>query len=475
MEAGPRQRDRDPRGQAADGLTVLGVALLGAALRGPLLWDDSWAPGYDGGYYVLQVTSWMQGAPLFADASWVYPLLAAFAQLCGDVVLGNKVAATLFAAGVGGLGAVAGLRLTGSRLAGLVLGTWWACSPLHLGVSAEFLKNAFGLVVLAALVGLVPRAEESRARMAGVLALLALGAMVHKLTAVLGLVFVAGYAGPIVLGRWPSRWAGPAWLLLAVVGIAALVVGVLRPIDLVRFSADEGIPRAALWSGVLSPSETVEALLVHASPLLVLALSWRRKALGAGLFAVALACTAPGLPFGWDLLSWRLILMGFVPLGICAALWVERMPLAAVPVLGLAVVQGPFAAQHQALREPDYTAWAEVLPTLQAAVPSGDRVVAHRGLCGFIWAAGDRVCENFQPQGDLTGWWRVSFGMGEARLAPYCDGVPLLPGYTLVPEPCWQRFRDDHVDDFRLLRDDRNPYQPRPAFVYGPGGATPEP
>ncbi|MCP4921672.1 MAG: hypothetical protein GY913_32645 [Proteobacteria bacterium] len=453
---------------------VLGVALLGAALRGPLLWDDAWAPGYDGGYYVLQVTSWMQGAPLFADGSWVYPLLAAFAQICGDVVLGNKVAATTFAALVAGLGAIAGLRMTGSRAAGLTMGAVWACSPLHLGVSAEFLKNACGLVVLAALVAVLPRCEERRPRLALALGLLVLGAMVHKLTAVLGLVLVAGYALPLLADRWSARWATAAWLGLALLGMAALVVGVLRPVDLARFSGAAGMSRAALWSGILSPSESLEALAVHAAPLAVLALFWRRRAMGAALFLVALACTAPGLPFGWDVLSWRLVLMGFIPLGACAAMLVERIPLAVVPVLGVALIQAPAAAEHQSRREPDYAAWTQVLPTLKATVPAGERVVAHRGLCGFVWAAGDRVCENFQPQGELEGWWRIGFGMGEARLAPYCEAVPLLPGYTLVPEPCWQAFRDEHVDDFSLLRDERNPFEPRPAFVYGPGGDTPD-
>ena len=65
--------------------------------------------------------------------------------------------------------------------------------------------------------------------------------------------------------------------------------------------------------------------------------------------------------------------------------------------------------------------------------------------------------------------------MGAQRLDAFCDTVPLLAGYTLVSETCWQAFRADHVDRFSLLKDPRNPFEPRPAFVYGPQGDTPDP
>jgi hypothetical protein len=446
---------------------VLGVALLGAALRGPLLWDDAWAPGYDGGYYVLQVRSWIAGEPLFADRSLVYPVLALITRVVGDVVLGNKLAAAGFAGLTAGLGALGGWRWTGSRAAGLALGVWWACSPMHLGVSSEFLKNSGGLVVLAGLFAALPRCEERRSRLVLVLALVLLGGAVHKLTGALGVLLVGGYASQRFMGRW-------VWAALGVAALGALGFGVLRPVDLMRFGG-EGIGRSAIWSGLLGPNETLEALAVHAAPLAVLGLCWHRRAMGAGLVLVALACTAPGLPFGWDLTSWRLVLMGFIPLGACAAMLAERTAFLAVPIAVVAVAQAPSAAEHQAQREPDYAAWRPYIEVIQATVPPSDRVVAHRGLCGFVWAAGDRVCENFQPQGDLDGWWRIGFGMGAQRLDPYCETVPLLAGYTLVPETCWQAFRADHVDQFSLLKDPRNPFEPRPAFVYGPKGDTPDP
>ena len=48
-----------------------------------------------------------------------------------------------------------------------------------------------------------------------------------------------------------------------------------------------------------------------------------------------------------------------------------------------------------------------------------------------------------------------------------------MVGYPLVWEPHWQRFVAAEEDRFLLIRDPRNPFRPRPAFVYGPGGGPP--
>jgi hypothetical protein len=101
-------------------------------------------------------------------------------------------------------------------------------------------------------------------------------------------------------------------------------------------------------------------------------------------------------------------------------------------------------------------------------VPVGGRLVAHRGLCGFLWVHTERVCENFQPQGDLTQWWRVVYGFGPVHLEPYGTVVGLRPAYTLMREDDYQRFREVYKDRYHLLSDASNPYEVRPGFVYGP-------
>ena len=112
-----------------------------------------------------------------------------------------------------------------------------------------------------------------------------------------------------------------------------------------------------------------------------------------------------------------------------------------------------------------------MLPTIQAQLPDGARLIAHRGLCGFLWARGGMPCENFQPQGaDLSGYWRVTYGFSAARLSgAQTPPTPLLPGYVLLHEPDWQAFTAGEGARFSLIRNPRNPHKPRPDFVYGPG------
>jgi hypothetical protein len=235
-----------------------------------------------------------------------------------------------------------------------------------------------------------------------------------------------------------------------------------------------------MFAGILPAIELAEATWVHLVPLaLVLLLGiqpWRRwSPLLWATAAVALVCSAPFLPFGWEQTSWRLILLGFVGAGIFAGFLAARFGWLVPALVGLVgTLTLPGSAADQARREPDYALWAQYLPVLQATVPAGERVIAHRGLCGFVWAEGGRICENFQPPSPHEGWWRIVYGMGAQRLSPYSPSpVPLAPAYTLVPESDYQEFRADHVGKFRLLSTDLNPWTPRPPYVYGPGGATP--
>jgi len=464
-------------------IATVGV-LVAVAARVPLLWDDPWAPGYDGWYYVLQARSVLAGEPLFADASLVHPVLAAIGWLVGDVVVGNKIAACLFA-GLGAAGvAIGASRWTRHLGAGLVAGLWWAAAPGHLVVTGEFLKNEAGLAVLGLLLAVLPRCERSWTLWVPALLLAGLGPLVHKVTGVFGLVLVLGYAGVQLRGRLPV-WA---WVAGGVgLGGVALGLGVLRVQDLARFVAEspaEGPRFALLWTSERLPlALRISTSLAHVLPLALAGLmigrgGARLRAVGLPLVLVAVATTALGLPFGFDLTSWRLLILAFVPATfVLAALTARAGWWMAAPVGALSLLHLLWSVPHVARAEPDYQAWSRVLPVLQEHVPAHGRVVAHRGLCGFVWAVGDRVCENFDPQGPAEGWWRIAFGMGEARLAPYSavPPVPLRPAYTLVPESAWRAFRQEHAQDIPLVLHPMNPSRPRPGFVYGPGGDTPDP
>jgi hypothetical protein len=483
VEAEPR-RGRGRRGLLA---VVLLCALLAAALRAAALIDDPWANGYDGWYYVLQVRSLVDGAPLFADRSLVFVPLVALARLTGDAILGNQLAACLFAAVAAAGGALAGWRWTGRLSAAAVAGGWWALSPLHLGVSAEFLKNSAGVAVLSLLLAALPRCERRRGLLAAAISLALLGPLVHKLTGVLGLLAAVGYTAARLLGgRRPPRW------LWGVVGLGLLAVaagGLLRPSDFLRLLGGEGghtTRLAAFNSTRLINAERVELILVHVAPLALLAGLWQRRHRAAcfALLPLSLAALAPGLPFGWDLTAWRLLLMGFISTGLIAAIGVSslgraRWPAVAV-LLSLGLWQAPSIVRATQARSPDYSAWATAIPVLRATIPPNSRVIAHRGLCGFVWAEAGIICENFQPSPPHDRWWRIAYGFGPERFVPYVQGgdpapVVAIPGYTIVWEPHWQRFLVEEGENFRLAYDPRNPFRVRPAFVYGPGQETPAP
>ena len=476
MEAQP-QRRRGHHGHVA--LIALAAALSAAALRAALLLDDPWAHGYDGWYYVLQVRALLDGAPLFADRSLVFAPLTALAALTGDAILGNKLAAIGFAAITAAAGAVAGWRWSGSRTAAAAAGMWWALSPLHLSLTAEFLKNSAGMAVLALLLAALPRCERHRRTLAVVMGLALLGPLVHKLTGVLGLLAAGGYAtAQVTRGHTIPRWL---WITAGVGVAAVMAAGLLRPADLARLLGSDGGTTtriAAFWSRRLIFPERIALVAIHLAPLAVAVLAWRprHRPLALTLLPLSIAALGPGLSFGWDGLAWRLMLMGFVAAGIAYSVIAPRVTAAIVVVVG--VGQAPVLVSALQARSPDYVAWATAIPVIQGTIPAGDRVIAHRGLCGFVWAEADIICENFQPPTPHERWWRIAYGFGPHRFEPYVqDGEPApvsaRPGYTIVWEPHWQQFLDAEGETFLLARDPRNPFRVRPTFVYGPGEETP--
>jgi hypothetical protein len=256
-----------------------------------------------------------------------------------------------------------------------------------------------------------------------------------------------------------------------VLGAVVLAAGTLRGVDLLRGLDVVPMDRwARIRASSLTIGERLEVAAVHSTMLWAAVAAWRGapQRVWVPLAALGVLVAAPGLPFSFEALSWRLICMGFLPLSL---LWAACRPgWWAAPMVALALLQAPTTLRAHDRRSPDYDAWREVLPTLLASVPPDARLVAHRGLCGFLWAESGLPCENFEPEGDGTGVWRVAYGVGPAPLEAY-GGIALLPGYVLLAEPEWRRFRSGEGAVRSMVRDPRNPYQPRPPWVYGPKGS----
>ena len=442
-----------------------GAAAAAAGSRWWLLGIDGDALGFDVWYYVLQVRSLQAGADLFHDDSWAFVVLRAAAWLCGDVVQGNELVATVCSALVAAALALAGHRL-GGRGGALAVTAVAVASTGHMALSVEFLKNAVGAVPLAVVAALVVAPEQpSRRRWGLAVAAAVVAVMVHKLAGALALGWLL-VQGTATMAGHSARAASALLVGGGVAAVTVALVGVVGLTDLERVVSIEGPLVRARRLGELGVWEQVEMVGVHLAPLAALAAWWRGLApsVALALGAVAVVCAAPGLPFDFDAVAWRLLCMGFVPLALLVAALRPSVPLAALLVAcGLVATVTTVDARRR--RTPDYQGWQSILPVVRAEVPVGGRLVAHRGLCGFLWAEGGRRCENFEPQGDLGSVWRVTYGFSEAALARYAKAVPLRPGYLLVHEPDWQRFRAEQGDRFPLARHPRNPWRPRPAYV----------
>jgi hypothetical protein len=334
-------------------------------------------------------------------------------------------------------------------------------------VSAEYLKNALGLAVLPWILALL--AGDKAWERLGALGLLILGLFLHKLSGVMGWVLAAGVVGTQLLG---PRLRLPRWLWIAggLGAFAALAFGVLRAEDLQRvLSMQGGRPRLqTLLAGRLRVGELAELALLALSPVLLLWRAWvspdERPVAVAGLM-LSVLCLAPGLPFGFDLTSWRLMLVGGFPVALMCALLAGSLPEVMLPlILASLTAIVPGVVQANQSREPDYVSFAPNLPLLK----DSEKVVAHRGICGQIMAQTGVHCENFQPPEPHQGWTRVVYGVSLRYLAEVApDAVDLAGPYVLVPEPQWQAFVAGPGSDWFLVRDPRNPYRARPGFVYG--------
>jgi len=429
------------------------------------------AHGYDGWYYVLQVRSLLDGDPLFADRSWAFAPMAAAGGLVGDVALGNALVVIACAGLATGLAGLTARRL-GGDWAG-ALGAWVAATSAgHLALSAEFLKNAVGAVPLFALLAWLAHPQERGpippTRALGAVALVGLAAMTHKLCGVLALGTLAAWGlGRLARGEGRREELLPVLSLVAV-GLVLVGAGTLRTVDLLRNLDKAPLDR---WARVrlsnLGLPARLELVALHLAPFAAPLVAWRRGMAWAPTAAgLAVVCAAPGLPFDFESLAWRLLTMGFVPLVLLVGLLRPPAP-AAVLGCGLLLLGAPDTLQREAARTPDYAAFQALLPVVQATVPPDGRLVAHRGLCGFLWAEGGIPCETFEPEGDGHGVWRVAYGIDPARVAPFGPVVPLLPAYLLVEEPVWRRFRAQQPAR-SVAWGLRNPSAPRPPWVYGP-------
>ncbi len=490
---------------------------------------DPWAPSMDSLYYALQTQSVMAfGEGFFADPSPVAPLAAALSGVSGMPVLASlAVLAGIFAAG-----SAAGLILSCVGLSRLLspddggppgrsasfalpaaLALLAVAGRAQSYLAREFLKNSLGqalfLLGLGLLLAAAVRAREGAGirtavlpRAAAAIALITGAGLVHRLYAGLAAVCAVGAAAGYALSRltagkrgaepsgrpyapWLSRAAVPATALAAIGLIAALLAGsATRELGgdsrgLVRFAivARAAIPAMEKWEHAIAFLSLVlwipaaAAVLRRAHPG-----GKRAVAAIAALAAAHAACVLPLTGFGWDLLSYRLMLAAppFAALAAAALFAVLPArprnlagPLVSVPALALAAWLAAGSSAALEPRRPPYGLFAADLAGLRDAVPAGWSVLAARGLAGFIWYELGVPSENFEPAADSPRKYaRLAWGTGPAmyRDDDGPDGSPPLRfgPWTLVAETAWDRLRAARPN-LLAVRGGRNDLPARPA------------
>jgi hypothetical protein len=146
-----------------------------------------------------------------------------------------------------------------------------------------------------------------------------------------------------------------------------------------------------------------------------------------------------------------------------------RNSIAALFIAGSVLFTIESALKLASSKGPDYKALAEEFASIET-LARGKRLIAHRGLAGFLWYEKGIWAENFTPAEESDRYLRVVYAFAPEIFEPYLgpdDAPPLRISrrYTLVEESLWQRFYREKKN-LRFLGSELNPYLPRPASAF---------
>lgn len=466
------------------GLALTALVARACWVRWQLLDSSPFPLGVDGYFYPIQLRALLETGELAYPASpLAFWLMAPLAALT-DPIFGAKLGAML-AGGLTPWPAYAlGRRLGGGRVAGLAAATVAASSVGALMLTAEFVKNSFGVTfALAALAALLAALAEPSRRRSAVAVLAAVACVLaHKSAA--ALLLLGGGAALVSWawqrgGAWRRRGVGALALAtggLLAVGTLAPELGfspelVWRERGLLFGAWHWELPALAVRGYRLSLGYEVVSSAV-ACALAAVALLWQRRALAPpGRRAAAWALVALGLVLGWPALAvedaqglgFRLRLIAFVPWAAAAA--VVTGAVLAVPTRRAALRGGLAALAALVLwRAPTrlergvvyaHPAMIAAVCALASAVPPGELVLVSERHIAFqaTWYA--RVATSVRPRKPPRHRWRllplafIGEGTPLARALAAARAQPgLLPprglhpshrdGLVLIAEPTWQ-------------------------------------
>jgi hypothetical protein len=262
----------------------------------------------------------------------------------------------------------------------------------------------------------------------------------------------------------------------ALIMAAFLRTGLLERLDILALDAP--YRRLQQFSGPrLLPGERVFYILLQILPvflvpaLIIKRRLFRRSEAAFGL--MALLFVFPFFEFSWDGTGFRLLLLSPLMLGPFLIALEEAVPssrvwknaAAALFICGSVLFTIESAWKLAASKGPDYKELAVEFASIEE-LARGRRLIAHRGLAGFLWFEKGIWAENFAPAEEDRRYLRVVYAFAPEIFEPYLragDAPPvrISKTYTLIEESLWRRFYEEKKD-LRFLKSELNPYLPRP-------------
>ncbi|MBN1523872.1 MAG: hypothetical protein JW904_05275 [Spirochaetales bacterium] len=484
---------------------IIITVIIAAVVRIVFLFKDDFATGFDGYYYALQVQSlFKNGEILNNDNSIVYPLLACFKLLFGDIVFANKTAVVVLCSLVSVPFFLLLYRMTRSAVISCVSTIIFSISYSQIYMSFEIVKNGISILFIVCFLFCVFEFRKNLYYRIGAAVFFILGFMTHKVTAASMIVFCAvflplcaiAYRKTIFQKIKPLYVAlGAALLVIAAVAVA-FSASTLRVVDLSnlmsQFSTATATKRFAMILTEISDIRIkAEMLFVYGiaavfMPFLVFILRDKGTTPVHKLFVVALYVTHlvlinPFLYFSWVSMSYRLVVMSIIfaslELALILHFFLPRIPrrivfAAAGMILLISgiTLPGMYDSFHSNRYPPYRDLYAPVMK-IPAHLEKNSRLITHSGMSFFIWYETGIYTEHFTPADD-TGYYRLVYAFGPPHFKKYEHEpfyetpVVIQPPYYLVKESLWHAFYNDNKDRIKLVKSWQNPWAARPPFVY---------
>ncbi len=395
------------------GVTLVRRIAIAAALAALVAWSAwtrwrilSASPfpiGIDGYFYPIQLRSLLEHGTLAYPASpLAFWLMYPFA-LATDPIEGAKLGAAIYTALVALPAFAIGTRLGKNAGAGLIAAAIATTSAGSAFLTIEFVKNGIGLTVGLTALWLVLRAIEQRSVLRiGLAAFGVIAAfLAHKTAAALVIVIAIPAGLAEAAGRGELRGRRLLYTIggLVLAAIGALVLGAIAPERFLSLGdlghqifGDAQFDLPALATGNVTLTMGHEALLAAVAAAGALVIVLKRmgpKQPPATRFAtIAIAVLGLLLAFPWLAVSdpqglgFRMRIIAFVPLALCAAVVAEVLATLAVP---------------EKLRELALGGAALAIVIVLSGDRTEGKVYAHPAMVAAVQGMNGRI-----PEGDIA-------------------------------------------------------------------------